>query len=112
MEDVLGKVLILAGGGVVAWLLWRAGRPARVFDVRLTGGTPAATAGAVTAAFLNRVREVAADHGIAAGRVWGVADRTGRVRLMFSSHFPEPARQQLRNWWAASGWSAGPRRRG
>jgi hypothetical protein len=109
--ELVGQGVLLLVGGLVGWALWRAGRPPRVFAVRVAGGEPAATAGAVTPAFLRRVREVAAEHRVAAGRVWGVVGRGGRTRLEFSAGFPEPARQQLRNWWAASGWAAGPRRR-
>lgn len=92
------------------WSPLRAARPAPVFAVRVVGGEPHAVAGRVTAAFLQRVREVAAEHRVTTGRVSGVARAGGRIALTFSGHFPAPARQQLRNWWVASGWSA-PKRR-
>src|SRR5262249_59660069 len=95
-----------AVGGV-----WKTRRPPCFFAVRPARGEPTAEVGTVTPAFLRRVREVAEEHGVAAGRVWGEIRRGGRISLRFSGQFPESARQQLRNWWAVSGWTAGTRRR-
>jgi hypothetical protein len=99
-----GKGLLLLLAGLVVWQVWRASRP-RLFAVRLDEGTPRAARGVVTPAFLQRVREVASDHGVTAGRVIGVM-RGPHIGLEFSRQFPGPARQQLRNWWAMSGWPA------
>jgi hypothetical protein len=102
----LARCVALLIGGLIIWSLWRAGQPRRVFVIRIAGGEPRAVARAVTPAFLECVREVAAEHGIETGRVWGLA-RGARIRLAFSRQIPAPARQQVRNWWAVSGWTAG-----
>jgi hypothetical protein len=105
----LAKWVVLLIAGWVIWGLWRAGRPQRVFVVRITDGKPQAITGTVTAAFLQRVREVAAEHGVKTGQVWGLA-RGARISLGFSRQITAPACQQVRNWWAVSGWSAGRNR--
>jgi len=61
--------------------------------------------GQVTRAFVQEVGEVCRRHGIRRGEVRGVAaDR--RIVLAFSGDMPETCRQQLRNIWNLSGWSA------
>ncbi|HEY1190862.1 MAG TPA: DUF3634 family protein [Gemmata sp.] len=97
--------------GFVVWGVLRSSRPRPLFAVRLINGEPRATVGTVTAPFLARVREVAAEHRIATGSVWGVVRSGGRVSLKCSGHFPPGAQQQLRNWWAVSGWTAPVKRR-
>jgi uncharacterized protein DUF3634 len=109
--DWLGNVLMLLVAGVVIWLLWQASRPPRLFVVRINAGEPHVLAGTVTPAFLQRVREVVTEHGITVGQVYGVSARGNRIRLEFAGRFPPAARQQLRNWWAESGWTAGPGRK-
>ncbi len=106
--EFLGKALFLAFAAAVIYGLWRLGRPPRLFVVRLTNGEPAATTGSVTVSFLDVIREIAAEHGIVAGRLWGVVVNEQRVRLEFSREFPPSAQQKLRNWWGISGWK--PRR--
>ena len=107
-ESITEAVVVLAGCAA-AWGLWRAGRPRAVFVVRLEDGKAGAAEGTVTPAFLARVREVAATNGVSHGVVSGFAHGEF-IRLRFSAEIPQPARQQLRNWWASSGWSA-PRSR-
>jgi hypothetical protein len=104
--DLIVRCVALLIGGLVIWSLWRAAQPRPAFVVRITGGEPRAVTGTVTPAFLERVREVAAEWGITAGRVTGLP-RGRRIRLAFSRHIPQRARQQLRNWWVMSGWPAG-----
>jgi hypothetical protein len=96
-------ILIMAG--LVLAGLWYATRPPVVFFVRVVGGEPTAVRGKVTGPFLAAVREVCQEHGVTAGAVRGVAVGQ-RVTLRFSSGFPEASQQQLRNWWAQSGWPA------
>ena len=87
-------------GCVLIWGLWR-----QLFTVRIIDSTPRAASGTVTPAFLERVREVVATNRMSQGTIIGYA--YGRfIRLTFSSEFTEPARQQLRNWWATFGWAA------
>lgn len=105
MESALPKVIGLAIFGFIAWGIVRAAYPA-VFTVRVSNGEPRVASGTVAAPFLTRLREVATEHRIATGRVRGVARSSGRISLKFSNHFPPAAQQQLRNWWAVSGWSA------
>jgi hypothetical protein len=104
------RCVVLLLGGTVAWGLWRAGQPRVVLVVRIGNGEPRAVAGAVTLAFLQQVREMATCHGVNSGRIRGRADGT-RIRLEFSRQIPDAGRQQLRNWWSESGWSAGRQRR-
>jgi hypothetical protein len=105
------QIAILLLSGLFLYVMWKASRPPRVFVIVIANGEPTPSVGIVTPAFLQIVREIAAEHRIESGRVWGEAARANRIRLAFSPSFPAAARQQLRNWWAASGWSAGPRRR-
>jgi hypothetical protein len=103
-ETISNCVLVLIGLGMV-WFFWRAAQPPRLFTVRVVDGTPKATEGTVTPAFLERVREVAAANEVLRGTVSGHAHGSF-IRLKFSSEFSEKGRQQLRNWWASFGWSA------
>ena len=105
MNEIL-LVLVLAS---VAAAVWYGVKPPAVFVVRVRGGSPESTHGAVTAGFLGAVADVCREFNLSAGEVYGVA-RGRRISLRFSSHFPEAARQRLRNWWALSGWSAPARR--
>jgi hypothetical protein len=104
--ELLAKGLFLLVGALVIWGVWRASRPRRVFVVRVRDGEPRVTTGAVTPAFLQRVREVSASHGVRTATVSGVAQGT-RIVLQFSRQIPAAGCQQLRNWWAISGWGAG-----
>ncbi|VTR93640.1 : DUF3634 [Gemmata massiliana] len=104
--ELFAQGLALAIAVAVAWGLWRAAQPEPYFVVAVVRGEVRSTAGTVTSPFLQRVHEVATEHRIATGRVWGVVRQGGRISLNFSRHFPPPARQQLRNWWGASGWAA------
>lgn len=109
MDPILIRAAILTAVAFVLYCLLRAVRPGAVFAVRVVNGEPHAVSGTATAAFLQRVREVAAEHRVASGRVSGVPRGGGRISLTFSG-FPPPAQQQLRNWWAVSGWTL-PKRR-
>ena len=96
-----GLFLILAA--MVVWAIWRAGQPRRIFVVKVRAGEPQVIAGTVTPAFLQQLREIAGVHGVKKATVRGVA-RGRRIALQFSQQFPGSACQQLRNWWAISGW--------
>jgi hypothetical protein len=96
-------VVALAVG--LGWTLWRNSRPRALFAVRIIAGQAAQVDGTVTPAFLQRLREVAAAHGIDECQIAGV-EHEGLIRLQFSRHVPTAARQQLRNWWAMHGWRA------
>jgi hypothetical protein len=78
------------------------------FSVRIVDGQPQVRRGKLTPAFLAELREACARHGVKSGSVRGLA-RGGRIALVFSHNIPPACRQQLRNWWAMSGWAA-PRR--
>jgi hypothetical protein len=108
MASHLGQFVVLAIGGAVAWALWRNSRPRPIFTVTIAAGRPATVDGTVTPAFLTRVREMAAAHGVADAVIAGF-EYDGVIRLHFSRDVPEAARQQMRNWWAMHGWKA-PRR--
>ena len=84
----------------------------RLFVIRITDGVPRAARGQVTRGFLRDVAETCADNGVRGGEIRGIA--TGRrINLAFSGSIPNLCRQQIRNIWGMSGWSAagppGPR---
>ncbi|HZU39187.1 MAG TPA: DUF3634 family protein [Gemmataceae bacterium] len=93
----------------LAWVVWTLCQPRSVFIVRIIAGTPRAAKGVVTPAFLEAVRDMAQQHHIEEGTVRGVV-RGRHISLAFSRGIPVGGRQQLRNWWALSGWPARPRR--
>ena len=103
--ELLPKLILVA---LLAWALWAACRPRCAFVVRLADGLPRLVRGKATAAFLERVREVCNQYGVLSGTVRGIIARR-RISLSFSG-IPLPGQQQLRNWWAMSGWSARPTR--
>jgi hypothetical protein len=98
--------MLKSANAMVIWSLWRASRPRRVFEVHVRDDKTQVITGTVTQAFLQRIREVFASHGVNNATVFGVA-RGRRIALQFSHEIPEPACQQLRNWWVISGWGLG-----
>jgi hypothetical protein len=98
-------LLLLVLGVVIGWVLYTICRPRPVFVVRIRDGVPQAARGQVTRGFLQDVAETCARHGVRDGEVRGLA--TGRrINLVFSAGIPNPCRQQIRNLWGVSGWSA------
>ena len=104
--DLLFKIVVFAA---VAYLFWLACQPRCAFVVRITDGIPRISQGTATPALLAEVRELCAQHGIQRGTVRGLV-RGKLISLAFSRDIPPAAQQQLRNWWAISGWSAPMRR--
>jgi hypothetical protein len=94
---------------LIAVIGWGVARPPAVFVVRVRGGIATAVSGKVTAAFLGAVGEIFQELNLSQGEIRGLA-RGRQIRLWFSPGIPQVARQRLRNWWAMSGWSAGPKR--
>ncbi len=109
----MNYLLLLVLGLVIGWILYTIGRPRPVFVVRLRDGVPRAARGQATRGFLRDVAETCARHGVRDGEVRGIA-RGRRIDLVFSAGIPDPCRQQIRNVWGVSGWSAagpsGPKR--
>jgi Protein of unknown function (DUF3634) len=101
----LALVLTLALAALVLWALWSAARPRDAFVVRIAAGVPRVARGTVTNAFVAQVGDVCRRHGVRDGAVRGVV-KDGRIALAFSAGISAPARQQLRNLWSISGWSA------
>jgi hypothetical protein len=99
----LGLVVVLALG------IYSVCRPRPNFVVRIVGGVPRVVRGKVARGFLQEIGEVCDRHGVEHGEVRGLA-AGHRIALAFSGSVPEPCRQQLRNLWNLSGWSAGPGR--
>ncbi|HET6878572.1 MAG TPA: DUF3634 family protein [Pirellulales bacterium] len=95
--------------GFFAWVVWKVIQPRCLFTVRIVGGEPTVSTGAVTPAFLGHVRELCREYSFDRGSIRGVV-RGPRISLAFSQEIPTEARQALRNWWAISGWLAVPRR--
>lgn len=103
--DTAFNVIVLGFGAALGWSFWQASKFRALFTVEIQDGQPVRKHGAVTDAFLRRVREVAETHGIDDGTINGYPH--GRmIRLRFSREITPAARQQLRNWWAMSGWTA------
>jgi hypothetical protein len=102
-------VFLLGLALVVAWGVWSACQPRPIFVVRVQDGIPRVVRGKVTQAFLHQIGETCDRHGVTHGVVRGVANGS-RIALTFSADIPAACRQQLRNIWNLSGWSAGSRR--
>jgi hypothetical protein len=102
--ELLIKLAVLV---LIALAFWAAFRPRRSFVVRVVGGRPRTVRGVVTPAFLEEVRRVCDERGVRRATVSGVV-RGRRIVLAFSGGIPPGGRQQLRNWWALSGWPAPP----
>jgi hypothetical protein len=102
---MLPLVLVLAMAAAILWALWSASRARPAFVVAITRGEPRVVQGTVKQAFLQEAREVCGRHGVEDGRVRGVV-KDGRIALEFSDSVPAQCRQQLRNVWVSSGWSA------
>jgi hypothetical protein len=104
-------VVQLALLALVIWGLWTALRPRPIFVVRIRDRIPRLASGKIAPGFLQEIGEVCGRHGVSRGEVRGVAAEGRRITLAFSGDVPEACRQQLRNLWNLSGWSAGPPRR-
>jgi hypothetical protein len=102
--DLLIKLAVLA---FAALAFWAAFRPRRAFVVRVTNGVPRSVRGVVTPAFLEEIRRVCDEKGVRRATVSGLV-RGKRIVLAFSRGIPPGGRQQLRNWWALSGWPPPP----
>jgi hypothetical protein len=98
---LLENLLIVAVGGLVIWGVWRAAQPRCAFVILVRAGEPVIASGAVTAAFLQQLREVVATYGIQTAKVSGVVHGR-RIALQFSRQIPGSACQRLRNWWCIS----------
>ncbi|MFO0887869.1 MAG: DUF3634 family protein [Isosphaeraceae bacterium] len=102
MRPLIGVTLL----GVVGFAIWRACAPRAAFVIRLRSGEPHVVRGRVTTSFLAEVRDLCRHHGVARGSIRGLP-RDGRIALDLRGPFPPAFRQQLRNVWAITGWSAG-----
>lgn len=99
------ELFVIVVGATIALTLWRTSKGRPLFVVTIDAGRAHAKTGTVTAAFLRRVEEVAAANQIEQAAIHGYP--SGRlIRLWFSKEMSEASRQQLRNWWASSGWGA------
>jgi hypothetical protein len=101
----LGAKLIVVG--LTAWMIWLVFRPLCAFVVRFADGEARLKKGVATRACLEQIREICSRHGVHHGAVRGIV-RGRRISLEFSRSIPASGQQQLRNWWALSGWAALP----
>ena len=102
---LVNPMYVLPLAVLLGWGLYTACRPGSVFVVRIREGVPRAVRGQVTRGFLREIGDTCSRHGVRRGSIRGVAaDR--RINLVFSAGIPEPCRQQIRNIWGLSGWSA------
>ncbi len=106
---MLPTVLLIALIAAILWALWSASRARAAFVLKIAHGEPQVGQGRVTPAFMQEAREVCERHGVEDGWVRGVV-KDGRIALEFSESMPAQCRQQLRNVWVLSGWSAKTRR--
>jgi hypothetical protein len=102
---MLRIVLLITLTALVLWGLWSVARPRPAFVVQVVRGQAQVVRGIVTPAFVQEVREACARNQVSDGVVRGVT-KNGRIALEFSDGMPPPCRQQLRNLWLMSGWSA------
>jgi hypothetical protein len=100
-----------AAAALVIGIAWALLRPRTVFEVRVADGKATTVRGAVAAAFVAEIRDACDRLGVRSATVRGTA-RGRRVALVFSRDIPAAGCQQLRNWWANSGWSTRPIRSG
>jgi hypothetical protein len=109
----VSAVIMLAAALMIGWGLYSACLPRPIFVVRIIDGVPRTARGTVTRGFLRDVAEICTHNGVRRGEIRGIASGR-RINLAFSGDMPEAWRQQLRNIWNMSGWSAtgpsGPRR--
>src|SRR5947209_1748159 len=88
-------------------MLWVMLQPRCAFVVKVKAGEARTARGVVTPAFLEQVREVCSRHAVQRGTIRGIIRGHG-ISLGFDRHIPPGGQQQLRNWWALSGWTARP----
>jgi Protein of unknown function (DUF3634) len=109
----VNPLILLPLAVLVGWGLYAALRPHALFVIRIADGVPRTARGQVTRGFLQDVAETCARHGVRDGEIRGIAAGR-RINLDFSGAIPGRCRQQIRNIWGVSGWSAagpsGPRR--
>jgi hypothetical protein len=103
----VGQILLLVLIAVPAWAIWSVVRPRPAFVIRIAGGIPRISQGTVSREFVQEVSHACGRHGVRDAVVRGQV-RGDRIALAFSGGIPEPCRQQLRNLWGLSGWSASP----
>ena len=106
VTPLLPRIALVAIASFIVWALWRQSFPKPLFEVVIDRGEPKVLRGVVTPAFLQMLREVRARHELQAGKIRGVPRGT-RISLRFSRDIPPGAQQQVKNWWALSGWTAG-----
>jgi Protein of unknown function (DUF3634) len=102
---VFPLLLTVALTALILWALFSVARPRPAFVVRLESGVPRVARGTVTPAFVAEVAEVCRRHGVQNGTVIGIVNDR-RIALAFSGDITPNCRQQLRNLWSISGWSA------
>jgi hypothetical protein len=95
--------LYALGGLFLMWAIWQSSRPQACFVVRVKDGQIETVSGKVTAAFLERIREVTERFQIIHGEICGRLIAR-RIHLKFTEDFSNEAAQQLRNWWSMHGW--------
>jgi hypothetical protein len=100
------SLVTLALLGLIGWGVWQACQARSIFVIRIEGGHPRVLRGTVTRAFLNQISELCHHHGITRGTVLGRV-RGSQISLELKGPFPPACRQQMRNMWVVSGWSAG-----
>jgi len=99
MLDLVLQLVVLAVALVVVLGILHVALARRYhFMVMLDRGKPRLTEGTVHAAFLDDIRAVCEQYGIASGWIGGV--RQGKsIALRFSSNIPHGCQQRLRNIW-------------
>jgi hypothetical protein len=99
LMDLVVKLVIL---GLVAAAFWWACQPQYQFVIRIEKGEARVVRGKVTAAFLERAKEVCSAHHVHRGWIGGV-QRGKRIALHFARSIPHFCQQQLRNQWVLHG---------
>ena len=99
MLDLVLQFVVLAVALVVVFGILHVALAQRYhFMVMIDRGKPRVTKGRVHAVFLDNIRAVCEEDGIASGWIGGV--RQGKsIALRFSSNIPHGCQQRLRNIW-------------
>ena|ERR1043166_5381807 len=99
MLDKVSQLVALAVAvAVIAAILYAAFGQRFHFVITITQGEPRVTKGKVHGDFLDTIREMCQEYGIASGWIGGVM-RGKTISLRFSRSIPGACQQRLRNVW-------------
>ena len=98
LDQITQLVVLGVTVAVITAILYAAFGQRFRFVVTITKGEPRVTKGKVHGDFLDTIREMCLEYGIASGWIGGVL-RGKKVSLRFSHSIPAACQQRLRNVW-------------